>query len=36
MAPDFTVVNGALKNVKLSDYDGKIRVIAVYPSIDTG
>ncbi len=36
MAPDFTVVNGALKNVKLSDFDGKIRVIAAYPSIDTG
>ena len=35
-APDFTVLSAALAPVKLSDYDGKVRVIAVYPSIDTG
>jgi len=35
-APDFTVVNAKLESVKLSDYAGKTRVIAVYPSIDTG
>ena len=31
-APDFTVLSAALAPVKLSDYDGKVRVIAVYPS----
>lgn len=35
-APDFTVLGNDLSQVKLSDYDGKVRVIAVYPSIDTG
>ncbi|MGD9930724.1 MAG: thiol peroxidase [Mangrovibacterium sp.] len=35
-APDFTVLSAGLAPVKLSDYDGKVRVIAIYPSIDTG
>lgn len=35
-APDFTVVGADLSPVKLSDYDGKVRVLALYPSIDTG
>jgi len=35
-APDFTVLSSSLEPVKLSDYDGKVKVIAVYPSIDTG
>lgn len=35
-APDFTVIGADLSPVKLSDYDGKVRVLALYPSIDTG
>jgi thiol peroxidase len=35
-APDFTVVGADLSPVKLSDYEGKVRVLALYPSIDTG
>lgn len=35
-APDFTVLSSSLEPVKLSDYDGKVKIIAVYPSIDTG
>ena len=35
-APDFTAISASLEPVKLSDYDGKVKVIAVYPSIDTG
>ncbi|MGE4587079.1 MAG: thiol peroxidase [Mangrovibacterium sp.] len=35
-APDFTVLGADMCPVSLSDYDGKVRVIAVYPSIDTG
>lgn len=35
-APDFTVLAADLSPVKLSDFEGKIKVIAVYPSIDTG
>lgn len=35
-APDFVALNSELKPVKLSDYDGKVKVIVVYPSIDTG
>lgn len=34
-APDFTVINNDLKPVKLSDYKGKVRIISVFPSIDT-
>jgi thioredoxin-dependent peroxiredoxin len=35
-APDFTVLSSSLEPVKLSDYEGKVKIIAVYPSIDTG
>ncbi|TLX76536.1 thiol peroxidase [Labilibacter sediminis] len=35
-APDFTALSPELKPVKLSDYDGKVRILVVYPSIDTG
>ncbi len=35
-APGFTVLGADLNPVKLSDFDGKVKVIAVYPSIDTG
>jgi thiol peroxidase len=35
-APDFTVVGNDLKPVKLSDYKGKVRVLSVFPSLDTG
>lgn len=34
-APDFTAVNVAGKDVKLSDYKGKTVVLSVFPSIDT-
>ena len=34
-APDFTAVGAGLSTVKLSDFAGKVVVIAVYPSIDT-
>lgn len=35
VAPDFSVLNGKLQPVKLSDFAGKQVVIAVYPSVDT-
>jgi thioredoxin-dependent peroxiredoxin len=35
-APDFTALSSSLEPVKLSDFDGKVKVIAIYPSIDTG
>ncbi len=34
-APDFIAVGAGLSPVKLSDFEGKIVIIAVYPSIDT-
>ncbi|MBN1525664.1 MAG: thiol peroxidase [Spirochaetales bacterium] len=34
-APDFTVRNNDLFQVSLSDFDGKIKLISVIPSIDT-
>ncbi len=34
-APEFTVLGNDLRHVHLTDFDGKIKVIAVYPSIDT-
>ena len=36
VAPEFKVLTPKLEKVKLSDYKGKIVVIAVFPSIDTG
>lgn len=35
-AKDFTVLATNLEEVKLSDYAGKIVVISVFPSVDTG
>ncbi len=35
-APDFKVIDKSLATRTLSDYEGKIKVIAVYPSVDTG
>lgn len=35
-APDFTVLSNDLKEVSLGDYDGKVKLIATVPSIDTG
>lgn len=35
-APNFIAVGAGLKPVNLSDFDGKVKVIAIYPSIDTG
>lgn len=34
-APDFTVLDGSLKEVRLKDFAGKIKVISVTPSLDT-
>jgi thiol peroxidase len=34
-APDFTVLDGDLKEVRLKDFSGKIRIISVTPSLDT-
>lgn len=34
-APDFTAVGAGLAPVKLSDFAGKVVIVAVYPSIDT-
>lgn len=35
-APNFTALSNKLEPVKLSDYDGKVRILVIYPSIDTG
>lgn len=35
-ARDFTVVNFDLKSVSLADFAGKVKIISVVPSIDTG
>ncbi|SES35662.1 thiol peroxidase [Salipaludibacillus aurantiacus] len=35
-APDFTVLANDLSEVNFSDYKGKVRLISVVPSIDTG
>ena len=32
---DFTCVGQDLGNVKLSQFDGKVKIISVFPSIDT-
>jgi thiol peroxidase len=34
-APDFTVLDGELKELTLKDLEGKIKVISVTPSLDT-
>jgi thioredoxin-dependent peroxiredoxin len=35
-APDFTVIDGSFKPVTLSDFSGKVKLISIFPSIDTG
>lgn len=35
-APDFTVLSNDLKEVNLKDYEGKVKLISVVPSVDTG
>jgi len=35
-APDFTVLNNELKPVNMSDYDGKVKILSIFPSVDTG
>ncbi len=34
-APDFTVLDNGLNPVKLSDYKGKVKILSVFPSVDT-
>lgn len=34
-APDFTVQDNGLNPKKLSDYEGKVRILSVFPSVDT-
>ncbi len=34
-APDFTVLDGALAEVRLGDFAGKTKIISVTPSLDT-
>lgn len=35
-APDFTLLDKTLTPKSLKDFSGKIKVLAIYPSIDTG
>lgn len=35
-APDFSVINNDLKPVHLKDFSNKVKIISVFPSIDTG
>ncbi|MFK5950316.1 MAG: thiol peroxidase, partial [Methylococcales bacterium] len=35
VAPDFSLVNGQLKDVSLATYKGKIKVLSIVPSLDT-
>lgn len=35
-APEFTVLANDLKEVSLEDYKGKVKLISVVPSVDTG
>lgn len=34
-APEFTALDNSMKPVKLSDFKGKLKLISVFPSIDT-
>lgn len=36
IAPDFTAVGADLKPIGLKDFDGKVKVISTFPSVDTG
>jgi len=35
-AINFSVLNNGLEEVKLSDYDGKVKILSLFPSVDTG
>ena len=35
-AIDFSVVNNSFQEVKLSDFGGKVKILSLFPSIDTG
>jgi thiol peroxidase len=35
-APDFTAVDGSFKPISLGDFAGKVKLISIFPSIDTG
>ncbi|MCC8438541.1 thiol peroxidase [Brevibacillus sp. M2.1A] len=35
-APNFTLNKDVMREVSLSDYDGKVKLISVVPSLDTG
>ncbi len=35
-APDFSLINSQLSEVKLSDYKGKNVILNIFPSLDTG
>lgn len=35
-APNFTAIDGTLKEVTLNDFKGKIKLFSIFPSIDTG
>ena len=34
-APDFSLANAKRENINLSHYDGKIKILNIFPSIDT-
>jgi thiol peroxidase len=36
VAPDFTVVNQSLKEETLDNYKGKVIILSIFPSVDTG
>ena len=36
VAPNFTAVGADLKPVSLNDFEGKVKVISAFPSVDTG
>jgi len=35
-AEDFTLLKTDLSPVKLSDYNGKVKILSIFPSVDTG
>ena len=35
-APNFTAIDGSLKGVNLNDFKGKVKLLSIFPSIDTG
>jgi thiol peroxidase len=35
-APDFSAIDGSLKSVKFSEFKGKVKLLSIFPSIDTG